>query len=253
MCYLLIGAHTHTSQLALCLPMPHNAPSTHHTVSMQELLVAEKGALELHCTTSDSALQQSQQQLSELTQKHSAVQAELAESLEYQQQIEAQLNELELEAQAAKAGFEAEQEQSQKLSSQLTETQAELARVVNELTHTKTALDQTSELNKELQVRTLSACNHLWCTALGKVLLCSVDVYIFCAEPCDCGNAMIFCSGPATQHRGCARSEQTDDQVVSTLVDCVAVMSSQLTPCILRHVSCLCHAGKHQRAGCSHR
>ena len=124
-------------------------------VSLQELLVAEKGALELHCTTSDSALQLSQQQLSELTQKHAAVQAELAESLEYQQQIEAQLNELELEAQAAKAGFEAEQEQSQKLSSQLAETQAELARVVNELTHTKTALDQTSELNKELQVRPL--------------------------------------------------------------------------------------------------
>ena len=122
---------------------------------MQELLVAEKCSLELHCTTSDSALQQSQQQLSELTQKHSAIQAELTESLDYQQQIEAQLNELEMEAQAAKAGYEAEQAQSQKLSSQLTETQADLARVVNELTHTKTALDQTSELNKELQVSCL--------------------------------------------------------------------------------------------------
>lgn len=120
---------------------------------MQELLVAEKGALEVHCTTADSALQHSQQQLSELTQKHAAIQAELTESLDYQQQIEAQLNELEMEAQAAKAGYEAEQAQSQMLSSQLSETQADLARVVNELTHTKTALDQTSELNKELQVR----------------------------------------------------------------------------------------------------
>lgn len=122
---------------------------------MQELLVAEKGALEVHCTTAGSALQHSQQQLSELTQKHAAIQAELTESLDYQQQIEAQLNELEMEAQAAKAGYEAEQAQSQKLSSQLSETQADRARVVNELTHTKTALDQTSELNRELQVRRL--------------------------------------------------------------------------------------------------
>ena len=119
---------------------------------MQELLIAEKGALEVHCTTSDSALHHSQQQLSELTQKHAAIQAELTESLDYQQQIETQLNELELEAQAAKAGYEAEQAQTQKLTCQLNETQADMARVVNELTHTKTALDQTSELNKELQV-----------------------------------------------------------------------------------------------------
>lgn len=122
---------------------------------MQELLVAEKGALEVHCTTSDSALHHSQQQLSELTQKHAAIQAELTESLDYQQQIETQLNELEMEAQAAKAGYEAEQAQTQKLTCQLNETQADMARVVNELTHTKTALDQTSELNRELQVSCL--------------------------------------------------------------------------------------------------
>lgn len=223
MCHLLIGAHVHTLHLALRLPMqtllvlPQNAPNTHHTISMQELLVAEKGALELHCTTSDSALQQSQQQLSELTQKHSAVQAELAESLEYQQQIEAQLNELELEAQAAKAGFEAEQEQSQKLSSQLTESQGELARVVNELTHTKTALNQTSELNKELQVRTFaySACIHLWPAGLGEALLCSVDVYIICAEACNCANVLIV--GLLHSTEDVHALGKTDYQVVSTL------------------------------------
>lgn len=119
---------------------------------MQELLVAEKGALQVHLSISESSLQQSQQQLSELTQKHSAIQAELADSLEYQQQIEAQLNELEMEAQAAKANYEAEQAENQKLDSQLSTTQGDLARVENELTHTKMALDQTSELNKELQV-----------------------------------------------------------------------------------------------------
>lgn len=151
---------------------------------MQELLVAEKGALELHCTTSDSALQQSQQQLSELTQKHSAVQAELAESLEYQQQIEAQLNELELEAQAAKAGYEAEQAQSQKLSSELTETQADLAHVANELTHTKTALNQTSELNKELQVRSTAY-------PLRTHLRSATSCHAFCLVRMSCGPAVM--------------------------------------------------------------
>ena len=119
---------------------------------MQELLIAEKGALEVRLSTSDSSLHQSQHQLTELTQQHSAVQAELADSLEYQQQIETQLSELEMEAQAAKASCEAEQLQSQKLTAQLAATQGELACVQNELTHTKMALDQTSELNKELQV-----------------------------------------------------------------------------------------------------
>ena len=108
--------------------------------------------MQVHLCTSEASLQQSQQQLSELTQKHSAVQAELADSLEYQQQIEAQLNELEMEAQAAKASYEAEQAESQKLSAQLSNTQGDLARVENELTHTKMALDQTSDLNRELQV-----------------------------------------------------------------------------------------------------
>jgi len=119
---------------------------------LQELLVAEKGALEVRLNTSESSLQQHQQQLSELTQKHTAIQAELADSLEYQQQIEAQLNELEMEAQAAKASYEAEQGQSEKLRAEASRTQAELSRAENELTHTNTALTQTSELNRELQV-----------------------------------------------------------------------------------------------------
>ena len=108
----------------------------------------------MRLSTSESSLQENQQQLSELTQKHTAIQAELTDSLEYQQQIEAQLNELEMEAQAAKASYEAEQRQSQKLTGELSQTQAELSRVENELAHTNTALTQTSELNKELQVCT---------------------------------------------------------------------------------------------------
>ena len=119
---------------------------------MQELLVAEKGALEVRLATSEAALQQHQQQLSELTQKHTAVQAELADSLDYQHQIETQLNELEMEAQAAKASYDAEQAQRSKLTQQLSATQNDHARLDNELTHTKTALDQTSNLNRELQV-----------------------------------------------------------------------------------------------------
>ncbi len=119
---------------------------------LQELLVSEKGALEVRLNTCESSLQQHQQQLSELTQKHTAIQAELADSLEYQQQIEAQLNELEMEAQAAKASYEAEQGQSEKLRAEASQTQAELSRTENELTHTNTALTQTSELNRELQV-----------------------------------------------------------------------------------------------------
>ena len=119
---------------------------------MQELLVAEKGALEVRLSTTDAALQGHQQQLSELTQKHTAIQAEMADSLEYQQQIEAQLNELEMETQAAKASYEAEQTQCQKLTAELAQAQADHARVENELTHTKTALDQTSDLSRELQV-----------------------------------------------------------------------------------------------------
>ena len=119
---------------------------------MQELLVAEKGALEVRLSTSAAALQQHQQQLSELTQKHTAVQAELADSLEYQHQIETQLNELEMEAQAAKASYEAEQAQRSQLTQQLSAAQNDHGRLDNELTHTKTALDQTSQLNRELQV-----------------------------------------------------------------------------------------------------
>lgn len=119
---------------------------------LQELLVAEKGALEVRLSACESSLQQHQQQLSELTQKHTAVQAERADSLEYQQQIEAQLNELEMEAQAAKASYEAEQGQSEKLRAEASQTQAELSRAENELAHTNTALTQTSELNRELQV-----------------------------------------------------------------------------------------------------
>jgi DNA repair exonuclease SbcCD ATPase subunit len=119
---------------------------------LQELLVAEKGALEVRLNTCESSLQHHQQQLSELTQKHTAIQAELADSLEYQQQIETQLNELEMEAQAAKASYEAEQGQSEKLRAEASQTQAELSRAENELTHTNTALTQTSELNRELQV-----------------------------------------------------------------------------------------------------
>ncbi len=119
---------------------------------LQELLVAEKGALEVRLNTCESSLQQHQQQLSELTQKHTAIQAELADSLEYQQQIESQLNELEMEAQAAKASYEAEQGQSENLRAEVSQTRAELSRAENELTHTNTALTQTSELNRELQV-----------------------------------------------------------------------------------------------------
>lgn len=119
---------------------------------LQELLVAEKGALEVQLKTCESSLQQHQQQLSELTQKHTAIQAELADSLEYQQEIETQLNELEMDAQAAKASYEAEQGQSEKLRAEASQTQAELSRAENELTHTNTALTQTSELNRELQV-----------------------------------------------------------------------------------------------------
>ena len=107
----------------------------------------------MRLSTCESSLQQHQQQLSEVTQKHTAIQAELTDNLDYQQQIETQLNELEMEAQAAKASYEAEQAQSQKLSAELSQTQAELSRVENELSHTHTALTQTSELNKELQVR----------------------------------------------------------------------------------------------------
>ena len=114
--------------------------------------MAEKGALEVRLSTSDSGLQDHQQQLSELTQKHTAIQAELADSLEYQQQIEAQLNELEMETQAAKASYEAEQAQCQKLAAEVSQAQTDLARVENELSHTKTALDQTSDLSRELQV-----------------------------------------------------------------------------------------------------
>ena len=123
-----------------------------HCSCPQELLVAEKGGLEVRLSTSESTLQEHQQQLSELTQKHTAIQAELADSLEYQQQIETQLNELEMEAQAAKASYEAEQGQSEKLRAEASQTQAELSRAENELTHTNTALTQTSELNRELQV-----------------------------------------------------------------------------------------------------
>ncbi len=125
--------------------------------------MAEKGGLEVRLSTSESTLQEHQQQLSELTQKHTAIQAELADSLEYQQQIETQLNELEMEAQAAKASYEAEQGQSQKLRAELAQTQAELSRVENELTHTNTALTQTSELNKELQVSTAATVHVVAC------------------------------------------------------------------------------------------
>ena len=120
---------------------------------MQELLVAEKGALELQLSTSQTALQHAEQQLSGLTQQHIAIQAELAESLDYQQQIETQLSELEMESQAAKASFTAEQAQCQRLNQQLSQTQAELAIASNELTHTNTALTQTSDLSRELQVQ----------------------------------------------------------------------------------------------------
>jgi len=126
--------------------------------------------------TCESSLQQHQQQLSELTQKHTAIQAELADSLEYQQQIESQLNELEMEAQAAKASYEAEQGQSEKLRAEASQTQAELSRAENELTHTNTALTQTSELNRELQVSICPAvsswhCYMLCCHCMQLVLL----------------------------------------------------------------------------------
>ena len=71
--------------------------------------MAEKEALELQLSESQAALHSAEHQLSELSQKHTAIQAELAEGLDYQQQIETQLNELEMEAQAAKASFNAEQ------------------------------------------------------------------------------------------------------------------------------------------------
>lgn len=44
------------------------------------------------------------------------------------------------------------QAQCQKLTQQLSQMQAELAISSNELTHTKTALDHTSELSRDLQV-----------------------------------------------------------------------------------------------------
>lgn len=86
-----------------------------HCNIVQELLFAEKGALELQLFESQAALQSTEQQLSQLTQQHTATQAELAEGLDYQQQIESQLNELEMEAQAAKASLTAEQVKHQSL------------------------------------------------------------------------------------------------------------------------------------------
>lgn len=123
-----------------------------HSAPLQELLVAEKGALQLQLSTSQAALHEAEQHLSELTQQHIAIQAELAESLDYQQQIETQISELEMESQAARASFTAEQAQCQRLSQHLSQTQAELAIASNELTHTKTALTQTSDLSRDLQV-----------------------------------------------------------------------------------------------------
>ena len=150
---------------------------------VQELLVAEKGALEMRLSTSEASLQEHQQQLSELTQKHTAIQAELTDSLEYQQQIEAQLNELEMEAQAAKASYEAEQGQSQKLTEELSQTQAELSRVENALAHTNTALTQTSELTKELQVYTCFFQTALHEACITKFLTCCKTPEEFAATP----------------------------------------------------------------------
>ena len=157
MCESAIHSILHRTQMCeqgVCMLPPAAVAHVYNiALLLQELLVAEKDALKMQLSISESSLQQHQQQLSELTQKHTAIQAELGDSLEYQQQIEAQLNELEMEAQAAKASYEAEQSQYQKLRAEVDQTQAELSRVDNELTHTKTALTQTSGLNTELQVQ----------------------------------------------------------------------------------------------------